>query len=47
MAVHEFAMMPHEPQKGVRFDMYEPQKYACIAVPDDAIEGILPTLAEI
>ena len=47
MAVHEFAMMPHEPQKGVRFDMYEPQKYACIAVPDDAIEGILPKLAEI
>ena len=37
MAVHEFAMMPHEPQKGVRFDMYEPQKYACI----------LPKLAEI
>ena len=47
MAVHEFAMMPLEPQKGVRFDMYEPQKYACIAVPDDAIEGILPKLAEI
>lgn len=32
--------MPQEPPKGVRFDEYEPQKYACISVPDDAIEGI-------
>ncbi len=40
MAVHEFAIMPQEPTKEVRFDEYEPQKYACIDVLDDAIEEI-------
>lgn len=44
MAAHEFAIMPQEPPKGVRFDEYEPQKYACISVPDDAIEGVLQEL---
>lgn len=44
MAVHEFAMMPQEPQKGVRFDEYEPQKYACISVTDEAVESILQGL---
>lgn len=47
MAVHEFAIMPQEPQKGQRYDEYEPQKYACIDVPDDAIEDVLPKLNEI
>lgn len=47
MSVHEFAIMPQNPQKGQRYDEYEPQKYACIAVPDDAIEGILQKLNEI
>lgn len=47
MAVHEFAMMPQEPQKGVRFDEYEPQKYACISVPDEAVESILQELSDI
>lgn len=44
MAVHEFAIMPQEPQKGQRYDEYEPQKYACISVHDDVIEGILQDL---
>ncbi len=39
--------MPQEPAKDVRYDEYEPQKYACISVPDDAIEGILQDLNEI
>ena len=47
MSVHEFAIMPQNPQKEQRYDEYEPQKYACIAVPDDAIEGILQKLNEI
>ncbi len=47
MAVHEFAIMPQEPTKEVRFDEYEPQKYACIDVLDDAIESILQKLNEI
>ena len=47
MAVHEFAIMPQEPQKGQGYDEYEAQKYACIDVPDDAIEDILPKLNEI
>lgn len=47
MAIHEFAIMPQEPQKGMRYDEYEPQKYACISVDDDEIESILQSLNEI
>ncbi len=47
MAIHEFAIMPQEPQKGQRYDEYEPQKYACIDVPDEAIEGVLQQLTKI
>ena len=36
--VHEFGIMREEPLPGVRYDTYEPQKYGCIAVPDEIIE---------
>ncbi len=38
MAKHEFGIMPDVPQKGKRYDEYEPEKYNCISVDDDYIE---------
>lgn len=40
MAKHEFGIMESDPVKGRRYDDYEPQKYDCISVDDDYIEGI-------
>lgn len=40
-------MMPQVPEKGQRFDEYEPQKFACISVDDEAIEKIMPQLNEV
>lgn len=47
MAKHEFGIMQSPPIKGVRYDEYEPEKYNCISVDDDFIEGILEALDEI
>ena len=44
MAKHEFGIMPDAPLDGKRYDEYEPQKYACIAVNDDYIQKISPRL---
>ncbi len=30
MARHEFGIMPQPPEKGKRYDDYEPKKYNCI-----------------
>jgi len=38
LARHEFGMMQHVPQRGVRYDDYEPQKYHCISVEDEDLE---------
>ena len=38
MAKHEFGIMPQSPQKGKRYDEYEPEKYNCISVDDDYVE---------
>lgn len=40
MAKHEFGIMPIAPQKGKRYEEYEPEKYSCISVDDDYIEDI-------
>ena len=40
MAKHEFGIMQTPPQKGVRYDEYEPHKYNCISVDDEYIEEI-------
>ncbi len=47
MAKHEFGMMPHAPQHGVRYDDYEPERYHCIAVEDDIIETVAPLFSAI
>lgn len=44
MAAHEFGIMPDVPQRGKRYDEYEPQKYICISVDDDYIEPITSRL---
>lgn len=31
MAKHEFGLMDNTPQRGKRYDEYEPQKYNCIS----------------
>ena len=36
--VHEFGIMSTDPQAGKRYDVYEPQKYGCIAVQDEIVE---------
>lgn len=40
MARHEFGIMETEPQSGKRYDEYEPEKYGCISVDDEYIEGL-------
>ncbi len=40
MANHEFGIMQYAPKQGKRYDEYEPQKYNCITVNDDYLEGI-------
>lgn len=47
MAKHEFGIMQDAPQKGERYDEYEPQKYNCISVDDEFIEIILSDLDDI
>lgn len=40
VANHEFGIMEEAPQKGVRYDSYEPQKYNCFAIDDTIIASI-------
>ena len=40
MARHEFGIMETAPIAGKRYDEYEPEKYNCISIDDDYIEGI-------
>lgn len=47
MAKHEFGIMERPPIHGERYDCYEPEKYHCICVDDDWIEGLLPAFARI
>ena len=47
MAKHEFGIMQIVPQKGKRYDEYEPQKYDCISVNDDYIENIVSDFDDI
>ena len=41
MAKHEFGIMQDAPQKGKRYDEYEPEKYNCISVDDRYLENIV------
>jgi len=41
LAKHEFGIMENPPEKGRRYDEYEPQKYNCISVNDDYLEDII------
>jgi len=45
MAKHAFGIMPSAPTGGERYDEYEPEKYGCIFVDDDHIEGIRERLS--
>lgn len=42
MAKHEFGMMPAPPAADKRYDEYEPQRYHCIALDDEAVERLDP-----
>lgn len=41
MAKHEFGIMEAAPEKGRRYDEYEPQKFNLISVNDDYLEDII------
>ncbi len=41
MAKHEFGIMEIPPERGMRYDEYEPHKYNCISVNDDYLEDIV------
>lgn len=41
MAKHEFGIMQMPPEKGKRYDNFEPDKYNCISVDDDYLEDII------
>jgi hypothetical protein len=47
MPRHEFGIMKMEPIKGIRFDVYEPEKYDCISINDIFIEPLLSELINI
>ncbi len=47
MAKHEFGIMQNKPQKGKRYDEYEPEKYNCIYVDDAYLEDIIEKLDNI
>ena len=47
MAKHEFGIMQNAPEKGRRYDEYEPQKYNCISVDDDYLEAVVSKLDDI
>lgn len=41
MAEHEFGIMDSPPEKGKRYDTYEPDKYNCILTDDIYLEDII------
>ena len=47
MAKHEFGIMQTAPQKGERYDAYDPQKYNCITVDDNYLENIVTNFNDI
>ena len=47
MCVHEFGIMQTAPESGRRYDEYEPEKYGCITVDDDAIQSVAKRLNEV
>ena len=47
MASHEFGIMQETPAFGQRFDEYQPDKYHCIKVDDDAVEQVAEVLCEV
>lgn len=47
MTKHEFGIMSSAPQKGKRYEEYEPEKYSCISVDDDYIGDIVAKLNDI
>ncbi len=47
MAKHEFGIMPEAPEKCIRYDEYEPEKYGCVSVDDDFLEDRLAEFAGI
>ena len=47
MSYHEFGIMQTPPQKGQRYDEYEPNKYNCISINDDYLENVLEKINDI
>lgn len=47
MAKHEFGIMQNAPEKGKRYDEYEPQKYNCISVDDAYVEKLDEKLIDV
>ena len=47
MAKHEFGIMRTAPRAHERYDLYEPDKYRCISVPDETVEPLLERLSAV
>ena len=47
MAKHEFGIMQNAPEKGKRYDEYEPQRYNCISVDDVYVEKLDEKLIDV
>ena len=47
MAKHEFGIMDAAPTLEQKYNNYEPEKYHCISVADDAIEPLMKEFSEI
>ena len=45
MPKHEFGIMENPPQINERYDVFEPEKYACISVDDGLIAPLLDKLS--
>ncbi|MBP0976488.1 MAG: hypothetical protein J6P20_10555 [Oscillospiraceae bacterium] len=47
MPKHEFGIMRECPKPGERYDSYEPARFRCISVDDEAIEPLLQKLEQV
>lgn len=47
MDKHEFGLMPEAPKPGERYDVYEPRRYRCISVEDEAAEKLCEKAADV
>ena len=47
MAVHHFGQMTFAPQPGERFERFEPERFGCISVRDELIDGLIRSFSAV